>query len=471
MALADPHSASRDLARLQHRWWLNKYRNKYCNKYRYNQDKHIANEQIGSSCYETTPVIPLETPALAESSAWQAAGAAKEEDSGSLCNPKHLCDCIEKVINPVRRPAGKRRGAGVRSVAEECGKGVLQAGGGGAGEKEDTDSPWDSETDPNGQGKVWASEWLPAANSNRLDARSAAHFSEIVEVFAGKQHCSADHKGVSAHSAAAEHSKVLYLFLWVLEPAGGAGEDGDSSWDSETDSEGEWKVSAAIQLPAANSNRLDAPSAAVECGKGVLKQGWRKVKKADRVLQPAGQEANQEDDFPWDSKTDSEGQWKALADVQLPAADRNRVGVSSAAVERSKAARAEQKEHFISSSENKLPTLQGEVLWTKVDSSTQTDSQQDDFLLGIVLVVLQLKDLKEPLNKNDYYAESGKNALKETKVIKILRNMQSCLTESLDAAAILQLEEHFQWLDRKMAALDDMIQQQAKTIKFFETIQ
>lgn len=35
-------------------------------------------------------------------------------------------------------------------------------------------------------------------------------------------------------------------------------------------------------------------------------------------------------------QTDSEGQRKALADVQLPAADRNRVDVSSAAVERSK---------------------------------------------------------------------------------------------------------------------------------------
>lgn len=35
-------------------------------------------------------------------------------------------------------------------------------------------------------------------------------------------------------------------------------------------------------------------------------------------------------------QTDSEGRRKVLADVQLPAADQNRVGVSSAAVEHGK---------------------------------------------------------------------------------------------------------------------------------------
>ncbi|XP_063250538.1 uncharacterized protein LOC134549068 [Prinia subflava] len=412
----------------------------------------------------------------------------------------------------------------MRSFAEECGKGVLQAGG-GAVKKEDTDSPWDYETDPKSQGKMWASVWLPAANSNRLVVCSAAMecgkgvlpaaaageakkedgdsswdsepFSEIVEeVFASKQCRAAGHKGVGVRSAAAELSE------------GGAGEDDDSSWDSETESEGEWKVSAAVQLPAADSYRLDARSAAVERSKGVLKQAWREVKKEDRVLQPAGREEKQEDDFLWDSETDSEGQRKVSADVQLPAADQNRVGVSSAAVERGKAARAEQKEHFISSSENEPPTLQGEDLQLKVDSSTQTDPEQDkqtlarqkldkllkkDSLEGAALGTVKtnsrkeqkllleklercktrLKDLKESLNKNDYYAESGKNALKEKKVIKILRNMQGRLAESLDssAAAILQLEEHFQRLEVKMARLEDTIQQQAKTIEAFETVQ
>ncbi|KAL2311125.1 hypothetical protein Nmel_002814 [Mimus melanotis] len=518
------------------------------------QNDVIANERIGSSCYETTPLIPLETPALAEScdvpkeeaaekedsspaanhkvsvctnrvltyrdykaegpekkedkcplwnpepnsevldkaaatvllpadvcrmfpepsvakgsnkGAWQAAGAAKEEDNGSLCNPKHLSDLIDKVINSVQRPAGKHsRRVSMCSAAEECGKGVLQPAG-GAAEKEDTDSPLDSETDPKGQGKVQASTWFPAANSSRLDACSAAvehgkgvlsaasveaekedgdtswdsePFSEIVEVFAGKRLPAADRKGMGVCSAAAELSKG------VLQPTGGSGEDpNDSSWDSEvpflkemTDSEGEGKVSAAVQLPSANSNKLDACSAVVEYGKGVLKRAWREVIKEDRVLQPAEGEAEHEDnDFPWDSETDSEGEGKVLADVQLPAADQNRVGVSSAAVEHIKAARAEREEHFISSSEKKL------------------------------------KDLKEPFHKNDYYAESGKNALKEKKLITVLRNMQGRLVDSFDssAAAIPQLQEHIQRLQIQMARLEATIQQQDKTIEVFETIQ
>ncbi|XP_023776827.1 ankyrin repeat domain-containing protein 26-like isoform X5 [Cyanistes caeruleus] len=428
----------------------------------------------------TTVLLPagrmFPEPSVAKESikgASQAAGAAKEKDSDSLCNPKHLSDLREKVINPVLQPAGKCRRVGVRSAAEERGKGVLQPAGGSV-KKEDTDSPWDSETDPKGPEKMQASVGLPAANSNRLDARPAA-----VE-------CS---KG-------------------VLQPAGRAGDD-DSSWDSETDSEGEGVVLATVQLPAANSSRLDACSAAVERGKGVWKQAWREVKNEDRVLQPAGGEAKQEDnDFPWDSETDSEGRKKVLADVQLPAADQNRVGVSSAAVELSKAARAEQKEHLISSSENKLPTFQGEDLQLQVDSSTQTDSEQDKQPLAgqkldkilkknslegaplgtvktnsrreqkLLLEKLEkcktrLKDLKELLNKNDYYAESGKNALKEKKVITILRNMQGRLVESFDssAAAIPQLEERIQRLQIQMAKLEATIQQQAKTMEIFEAIQ
>ncbi|XP_058692693.1 uncharacterized protein LOC131578169 [Poecile atricapillus] len=484
----------------------------------------------------TTVLLPagrmFPEPSVAKESikgASQAAGAAKEKDSDSLCNPKHLSDLREKVINPVQHPAGKCRRVGVRSAAEERGKGVLQPAG-GAVKREDTDSPWDSETDPKGPGKVRASVGLPTANSSRLDACPAAvehskgvlpaaaaevkkedsdsswgseTFSRIVEeVFGSKRRPNADRKGVGVRSGAAGCSEG------VLQPAGGAGDD-DSSWDSETDSEGEGEVSAAVQLPAANSSRLNACSVAVERGKGVLKQAWRETKNEDRVLQPAGGEAKQEDnDFPWDSETDSEGRIKVSADVQLPAADQNRVGVSCAAVELSKAARAEQEEHLISSSENKLPTLQGEDLQLKVDSSTQTDSEQDKQPLAgqkldkilennslegaplgtvktnsrreqkLLLEKLEkcktrLKDLKELLNKNDYYAESGKNSLKEKKVITILRNMQGRLVESFDssAAAISQLEERIQRLQIQMAKLEATIQQQAKTIEIFEAIQ
>ncbi|KAI1242061.1 hypothetical protein IHE44_0005577 [Lamprotornis superbus] len=394
--------------------------------------------------------------------AWQAAGAAKEEDNDSLCNPKHLSDLIDKVISPVQCPAGKCSRVGVRSAAEERGKGCQHqlADGGvcvpqaamslrgscgsqagfsnhsrlyavsfplacrlpwprahcrfsgllhrGSPRMEVFSPPIGCQTDPKGQGKLWASAWLPIANSSKLDARSAA-------VECGK--------GILP-AASVEAEK----------------EDDDSSWDSEkcllassillqttkewectllqrsaakTDSEGEGEVSAAVQLPAANSNRLDARSAAVECSKGVLKRAWREVIKEDGVLQPAVGEAEHEDnDSPWDSE---------------------------------------------------LPTLQGEDLQLKVDSSTQTDSEQ----------VKQLKDLKEPFHKNDYYAESGKNALKEKKVITVLRNMQGRLVDSFDssAAAIPQLQEHIQRLQIQMARLEATIQQQAKTIELFETIQ
>ncbi|XP_064265608.1 ankyrin repeat domain-containing protein 36B-like [Passer domesticus] len=593
------------------------------------QDDVIANERIGSSCYEATHVIHLETPTLAQSchvpkeeaaekkdngpaadrnkvsvrsirvqpyrGDYKEEGAEKKEDKCSLCNPetdpkgrgkvrareRHpaatstrscarsaaaergkgvlpaaasvgaakedgdsswgselLSDVRDKAINPVHRSAGKHSRVGVRSLAEKHGKGVLKPAG-GAMKKEGTGSPRDSEvkthrcsqqTDPKGRGKVRARERHPAATSTRSCARSAAAergkgvlpaaasvgtakedgdsswgsepFSAVVEeVFASGQRPAAGHRGGAVRSAAAQCSKG------VLQPTGRSRKY-DNSWDSETDSEGEEKVLAAVQLPAANSNKLDAHSAVVECCKGVLKQLRREVKTEDRILQPAEGEAKQEyNDFPWDSETDSEGQRKVSANVQLPAACQNRMGVSSAAVGRGKAARAEQKEHFMSSSENKLPTLQGEDLQLKVDSSTQTNSEQDkqplarqkldkilkkDSLEGAPLGTVKinsrkeqkllleklercktkLKDLKKSLNKNEYYADSGKNAQKE-KVITILRNVQGILVDSFDssAAAIPQLEERIQRLQMQMARLEATIQQQAKTIEVFETIQ
>lgn len=60
-------------------------------------------------------------------------------------------------------------------------------------------------------------------------------------------------------------------------------------------------------------------------------------------------------------------------------------------------------------------------------------------------MVWQLKDLKEPLNKNEYNVDSGKNA-KNEKVVTILRSMRGILADSFDssAAAIPQLEERIQ---------------------------
>ncbi|CAN8195608.1 unnamed protein product [Coccothraustes coccothraustes] len=481
------------------------------------QDDVIANEKIGSSCCGTIPVIPLETPALAESCGvlkeeaaekkdngpasdqnkvsvhsirvqtyredYKAEGAEKKEDKHTLCNPETDPKGRRTVRARGRLPAATSTRSCVCSAAAERGKGVLQPAG-GAAKKEDTDSPRDPETDPKGRRTVRARGRLPAATSTRSCVCSAAAergkdvlpgaasveaekeggdsswgsepFSAIVEeMFAGRQHPAADCRGGGVRSGSAECSRG------ALQPAGRSRKD-DNSWDSETESEGEGKVPAALQLPAANSTRSCACSAAVEPGKGVSKQAWRKVKKEDRVLQPAGGEAKREyNDFPWDSETDSEGRRKVSANVQLPAADQNRVGVSSAAVKCGKAARAELKEHFMSSSENKLPTLQGEDLQLKVDSSTQTNSEQDK----------QLRDLKEPLNKNEYYADSGKNAQK--KVITILRNMQGILVDSFDSspAAVHQLEEHIQRLQMQTARLEATIQQQAKTIEIFETIQ
>ncbi|XP_039574642.1 POTE ankyrin domain family member A-like [Passer montanus] len=368
------------------------------------QDKvySIANERIGSSCYEATHVNRLETPTLAQSCHVPKEEAAEKKGNG---------------------PAADRNKVSVRSIRVQPYRGDYKEEG--AEKKEDKRSLCNPETDPKGRGKVRARERHPAATSTRSCVRSAA-------VERGKG---------------------------VLKPAGGAvkKEGTGSPRDSETDSEGEEKVSTAVQLPAANSNRLDAHSAVVECCKGVLKQLRREVKKEDRVLQPAEGEAKQEyNDFPWDSE---------------------------------------------------LPTLQGEDLQLKVDSSTQTNSEQDkqplarqkldkilkkDSLEGAPLGTVKvnsrkeqkllleklercktkLKDLKKSLNKNEYYADSGKNAQKE-KVITILRNVQGILVDSFDssAAAIPQLEERIQRLQMQMARLEATIQQQAKTIEVFETIQ
>ncbi|KAF2982441.1 hypothetical protein EK904_014895 [Melospiza melodia maxima] len=290
-----------------------------------------ADEKFGSSCYKTAPVIPLETAALAESCDAPKEEAAKKKDNGPAADQNKVSVCSIRV----QSYKGKYKAEGAEKKEDKC------------------------------------SLCNPEHLSNLRDKAI-----NPVQRPAGK------HSRVGMHSLLEKRDKG------VLQPAGAAAkkEDTDSPRDPETESEGEGKASAAAQLPAANSNRLDACSAAVESGKEVLKQTWREVKKEERVLQPAVGEAKQEyNDSPWDS---------------------------------------------------------------------------------------ELKDLKEPLNKNEYYADSGKNAQKE-KVITILRNMQGILVDSFDssAATIALLEERIQRLQMQTARLEATIQQQAKTIEVFETIQ
>ncbi|XP_032603335.3 uncharacterized protein [Taeniopygia guttata] len=280
------------------------------------QDDLIANEQIGSSCYETTPVIPLETAALEE-----------------------LCD-VPKV-----------------EAAEKKNDG-------------------------------------PAADQNKV-----SRCSNRVQPYRG------DYKAEGAEKK----------------------EDKYSLCNPETDPKSRGKVRARVRHLAAKSTRLDARSAAVEHGKGVLPAA-------------ASVEAEKEDcDSSWDSEPFSAIVEEVFAGGRRPAADRKGVGVRSLAAERSKG-----------------------VLQPAEKSGEDDNSSWDT----------ELKDLKKPLNKKEYYADSGKNAQKE-KVITILRNMQGILVDSFDssAAAIPQLEERIQRLQMQMAKLETTIQQQAKTIEVFETIQ
>ncbi|XP_074392292.1 uncharacterized protein LOC113460345 [Zonotrichia albicollis] len=341
----------------------------------------------------------------------------EKEDSDSSWGSKHLTNFRDKAINPVQRPAGKHSRVGMHSLLEKHGKGVLQPAG-AAVKKEDTDSPGDPETDPKGQRKVWASEWLPAATSTRPCLRSDAvergkgilpgaesvegekedsdsswgskPFSAIVEkVFAGGRRPAADHRGGGVRSAPAESSKG------VLQAAGRSRKN-DNSWDSETESEDEGKASAAVQLPAANSNRLDAPSAAVEHGKEVLKQTWREVKKEERVLQPAAEEAKQEySDSPWDSEPFSAIVEKVFAGGRRPAADHRGGGVRSAPAESSKG------------------VLQAAGRSRKNDNSWDSETESEDEGKASAAVQLPAANSNR-LDAPSAAVEHGKEVLKQT---------------------------------------------------------
>ncbi|XP_039246642.1 uncharacterized protein LOC113998039 [Pipra filicauda] len=155
-------------------------------------------------------------------------------------------------------------------------------------QKKDKDSSWDSETDSKGQGKVLPNLTLRAAVGKSLDARSVA----------------VEH-GKGVLPAAGEEQK----------------EDNDSPWDSETDSDGPWDVSKNVLLPAAFGNRLDARAVLVRSGKGAL---------------PAAEEQKEDNDSPWDTKTDSKGQGKVSTNLTLRAAVGKSLDAHSVAVEHGK---------------------------------------------------------------------------------------------------------------------------------------
>ncbi|XP_027503826.1 ankyrin repeat domain-containing protein 30B-like isoform X5 [Corapipo altera] len=334
-------------------------------------------------------------------------------------------------------------------------------------QKKDKDSSWDSETDSKGRGKVSADPTLPAAVGKSLDARSVA----------------------------LEHGKG------ALPAAEEQKEDSDSSWDSETDSEG---PAESVLLPAAVGKSLDASSVAVEHGKGVLPAAEEEQKDNNDF-------SWEDDDFSWLLETDSKGRGKVSADLTLPAAVGKSLDARSVAVEHGKgilpAAGVEQKEYFDPSSKNKVPILEAD-LQLRSDSSSQTDSQLDrqplvrqllekpDEVLkknslaepSLGAMKTHSKDLKEekPLMQEklerseakepkehhiqkECFAASLKSAPKE-KEITTSRNLQG-LPPSWNVslpAAIGQLRERIYCLEVEYARLEATVQQQAQTIAMIE---
>ncbi|XP_051634874.1 uncharacterized protein LOC127467217 [Manacus candei] len=245
-------------------------------------------------------------------------GEEQKEDSDS---PWDSETDSEGPAESVLLPAAVGKSLDARSVAVEHGKGVLPA----AAEEQkdnndfswgDDDFSWLLETDSKGQGKVSADPTLPAAVDKSLDARSVA----------------VEH-GKGVLPAAAEEQKDNNDFSWG---------DDDFSWLLETDSKGQGKVSADPTLPAAVDKSLDARSVAVEHGKGVLPAAAEEQKDNNDFSWG-------DDDFSWLLETDSKGQGKVSADPTLPAAVDKSLDARSVAVEHGKgvlpAAAEEQKDN------------------------------------------------------------------------------------------------------------------------------
>ncbi|XP_027504491.1 POTE ankyrin domain family member B2-like isoform X13 [Corapipo altera] len=136
-------------------------------------------EEINSSCSGTTADILSNTPALPESCktlCYQGGvlpGVREEQkkDKDSSWDSETDSKGRGKVSADPTLPAAVGKSLDARSVALEHGKGALPAT---EERKEDNDSPWDTETDSKGRGKVSADLTLPAAVGKSLDARSVA---------------------------------------------------------------------------------------------------------------------------------------------------------------------------------------------------------------------------------------------------------------------------------------------------------
>ncbi|XP_039246643.1 uncharacterized protein LOC114002941 [Pipra filicauda] len=402
------------------------------------------------------------------------AAEEQKEDNDSPWDSETDSKGQGKVLPNLTLRAAVGKSLDTRSVGVEHGKGVLPAAG--EEQKEDSDSPWDSETDSEGPAE---SVLLPAAVGKSLDVRS-------VTVEHGK--------GVLP--AAAEDQKEDNDFSWG---------DDDISWLLETDSKGQGKVSPNLTLPAAVGKSLDARSVAVEHGKGVLPAAAEEQKDNKDF-------SWEDDDFFWLLETDSKGQGKASTNLTLRAAVGKSLDARSVGVEHGKgivpAAGAEQKEYFDPSSKNKVPTLEAEDLQLRSDSSSQTDSQLDrqplvrqllekpDEVLkknslaepSLGAMKTHSKDLKEekPLMQEklerseakepkehhiqkECFAASLKSAPKE-KEITTSRNLQG-LPPSCNMslpAAIGQLRERIHCLEVEYARLEATVQQQAQTIAIIE---
>ncbi|XP_074945997.1 uncharacterized protein LOC142055792 [Phalacrocorax aristotelis] len=357
------------------------------------------------------------------------------------------------------------------------------------------------------------------------------------------------------------HSSVVLLtsFVGVLPVTGEEDETDDvNSFDVETVSEGPGKASAGVQLPAANRPRVCAWSIPGERGNGVLpvagaelviedvnsfdvetvSEGLGKAlagtqlpaanrprvcawsipgERGNGVLPVTGEEDETDDVNSFDVETVSEGPGKALAGVQLPAANRPGVCALSIPGERGNgvlpAAGAEQELDDDSFTENEgLSSLEvsagdREEFQLKKDASTQGDDQvysqrwvkqlQQELANALKKNSLaeasleakkhysrhlqeqklqlqkeldrskaKLQELTERHMRTECYAESLKNAIKnKERELTTSRNLQGLLAASSGTAAIPELEERIQWLQAGKVRLEATAQQQAKTIK------
>ncbi|XP_027503914.1 POTE ankyrin domain family member B2-like isoform X6 [Corapipo altera] len=205
-------------------------------------------------------------------------------------------------------------------------------------------------------------------------------------------------------------------------------EDNDSPWDTETDSEG---PAESVLLPAAVGKSLDASSVAVEHGKGVLPAAEEEQKDNNDF-------SWEDDDFSWLLETDSKGRGKVSADLTLPAAVGKSLDARSVAVEHGKgilpAAGVEQKEYFDPSSKNKVPILEAD-LQLRSDSSSQTDSQLDRQPL-----VRQLLEKPDEVLKKNSLAEPSLGAMKTHS--KDLKEEKPLMQEKLERSEAKEPKEH-----------------------------